>query len=230
MKRLAICIILAVLILLISACSYKEALQPKYILKELPETDLESIGNTIPEWVENIHWDKALYAVTSSDLEVFDKYMSDIFPTLSDPKWTQEQSDSVYLGKGIKLFVLDDSKEINSIVYYPVILNGVIVSGCKAVLCGDEMSVQLSPVLANRLDLIMDLTSQDTPLILGYNNSNTIAIIGDTYFVLEEDHMLRAQADLDLIPDIEINSIVNAMDVFSSERTANVSDWVMSDR
>ena len=56
-----------------------------------------------------------------------------IFPNYCDGDWTQEQSDTVYLGQGIEMFALDDETPINRIIYYPVILNGVIVDRVSGV-------------------------------------------------------------------------------------------------
>ena len=89
----------------------------------------EAIGNQIPQWVSDADWDKAFYVVTSSDIDKFDAFAKEDFPTICDPGWTQEQSDAVYLGQGIEMFELDSGKQLNRFVYYPVIMNGVIVSG-----------------------------------------------------------------------------------------------------
>ena len=65
------------------------------------------------------------------------------------------------------MFALDDAAQNNRIIYYPVILNGVIVGGYQVYeqLENQKISMQASPLLANELNLMMDLTSEETPLI-----------------------------------------------------------------
>ena len=77
------------------------------------------------------------------------------------------ESDAIYLGQGIEMFALDDTAQNNRIIYYPVILNGVIVGGYQVCeqLDNQKISMQASPLLANELNLMMDLTSEETPLI-----------------------------------------------------------------
>ena len=77
--------------------------------------------------------------------------------------------------------------------------------------------MQASPLLANELNLMMDLTSEETPLILGCNNNNTIGIIGDTCYILDIDHMFHEDVSLDKIPAIEFSTCVNAMEVLCTE-------------
>ena len=194
--------------------------------------DKERIGNQIPQWVSNADWNKSLYAVSSSDIEDFDTYAQSKFPSYCDTGWTQEQSDSVYLGQGIELFALDDIAPVNRTIYYPVILNGVIVGGYQVIeqLDCKQFTMQASPFLADELNVIMELTSKDTPLMLGYNNDNMIGIIGDTYYVLDIDHMEHKEVAVDKIPVIEFNTCINVMEVLCAERTANVDDWIMFDR
>ena len=90
--------------------------------------------------------------------------------------------------------------------------------------------MQASPFLADELNVIMELTSKDTPLMLGYNNDNLIGIIGDTYYVLDIDHMDHKEVAVDKIPVIESGTCINVMEVLCAERTANVDDWTMFDR
>ena len=227
-------IILAVLIMLTAVgCSQnREQLHSanSLTLGELTEAeDREEISNQIPEWVSETDWNKPLYAVSSSDIERFDTYAQEEFPNYYDAQWTQEQSDAVYLGQGIEMFALDDATQINRIIYYPVILNGIIVGGYQVCeqLEDQEIHMQASPLLVNELNAIIDLTSEDTPLILGFNNDNTIGIIGDTYYVLDIDHMYHQEVVADKIPTIEFNTCVNAMEVLCAKRTANVDDWVI---
>ena len=198
-------------------------------LGELTEIgDREKIGNQIPEWVSEADWNKSFYVVSSSDIERFDAYAQENFPNYCDGDWTQEQSDAVYLGQGIEMFTLDDETPINRIIYYPVILNGVIVDGYQVCeLENQEITMQGSPYLVNELNVMIDLTSEETPLILGFNNNNTIGIIGDTYYVLDIDHMYHKEVAVNKIPVIEFSACVNAMEVLCAERIANVDDWVI---
>lgn len=193
--------------------------------------DREQIGNQIPGWVMDADWDKPMYAISCPDIKKFDDYARENFPDYCDAGWTQEQSDAVYLGQGIELFVLDDEIPECRNIYYPVILNGVIVGGYEVyeVLEGHELHMQAAPYFVNELNAMMDLTSADTPLILGYNNNNTIGIIGDTYYILDIDHMEHKSVDADKIPVMEINDyiVVNVKEAFCVERTANVDDWHM---
>ncbi len=156
-------------------------------------------------------WNKPLYAASSSDIERFDVYAQENFPNYCDAYWTQEQSDAVYLGQGIEMFALGDETQINRIIYYPVILNGVIVDGYQVCeqLENQELTIQASPHLVNELNAMIDLTSEETPLILGFNNNNTIGIVGDTYYVLDIDHMEHKEVATDKIPAIEFDTCVS---------------------
>lgn len=79
------------------------------MLGELPKAeDREPIGNEIPQWVSDADWNQPLYAISSADIESFDAYAQENFPNYCDVGWTQEQSDAVYLGQGIKMFSLCD--------------------------------------------------------------------------------------------------------------------------
>ncbi len=230
MKRSKILYLCVILLLAagLTACT-KEESTTNYTLQALPETDWEELSNTIPSWVEETQWNKSLYAVSEEGLEEFDGYALENFPSFCDASWTQSQSDAVCLGSGIRMFVLDGSEEVNKIVYYPVILNGIIVGGYQVYESEGEMNMQESPLIVNQLNAIMDLTSEDTPLILGYNNENIIAIIGNDYYVLDEDHLEHQEADPSKIPTIDTTIYVNAMDVICTERTANVDEWTMID-
>lgn len=238
MKRLLAFIFVLTSILTIVGCSGKNmeiTNTPANLLTlgklEVPE-DKERIGNQIPLWVSNADWNKSLYVVSPSNIEDFDTYAQANFPSYCDAGWTQEQSDNVYLGQGIEMLVLDNIERVNRVIYYPVILNGVIVSGYQVYeqLDNHQFHMQASPFLADELNAIMDLTSKDTPLMLGYNNNNLIGIIGDTYYVLDIDHMNRKEVAVDKIPFIEFDTCVNAMEVLCTERTANIDDWTMFDR
>ena len=192
----------------------------------------EQISNQIPQWVMNTEWNTPFYAATSSDITMFDAYAKENFPSFCDAQWTQEQSDAVYLGKGIEMFQLDNQRQINRIVYYPVILNGVIVSGYQVYerLGENEIGSKASPFLVNQLNSIMSLTNENTPLILGFRNDNVIGIVGDTYYVLDVDPMTHKEIELDKIPNISIDVCINVMEVLSNERNANVEDWVVVDQ
>lgn len=231
MKKYFSLLFLLICILVIEGCVGGNS--NSFILGELPEAeDRERIGNEIPQWVSDADWNKPLYVVSSSDREHFDAYAQENFPDYCDAGWTQEQSDAVYLGQGMEMFALDGETQINRMIYYPVILNGVIVGGYQVweQLDGNELSMQASPYLANELNILMDLTSEDTPLILGFHNNNTIGMIRDTCYVLDIDHVEHKEVEVDKIPAIETNTCVNAMDILCSERRADVEDWVVVGR
>lgn len=194
----------------------------------------ERIGNKIPQWVSESDWNYPLYALSSSDIEAFNEYAQKGFPNYCDPEWTQEQSDAVYLGQGIELFQLDNNTQINRIILYPVILNGVIVSEYEVyeLLDSHEIHMQGGPIIVDELNALMALTSENTPLLLGYNNGNLIGIIGNSYYVLDIDHMDKRELVVEEIPPIEIENynIINAMKALCTERTAQIDDWIMFDR
>lgn len=129
------------------------------------------------------------------------------------------------------MFQLDNERQINRTVYYPVILNGVIVSGYQVYeqLGKNEIGSQVSPFLVNQFNDIMALTDENTPLILGFHNDNVIGIVGDTYYVLDIDHMGHKQIETDKIPAITIDVCINAMETFCNERNVTVEEWVMID-
>ena len=191
----------------------------------------EQISNQIPQWVMNTKWNTPFYAATSSDITMFDAYAKENFPSFCDAQWTQEQSDAVYLGKGIEMFQLDNQRQINRIVYYPVILNGAIVSGYQVYerLGENEIGSKASPFLVNQLNSIMSLTNENTPLILGFHNDNVIGIVGDTYYVLDVDPMTHKEIEPDEIQVVSTDVCINVMEVFSNERNTNVEDWVVID-
>lgn len=227
MRKQIAFIMATVCTLLITGCGASKNMSESHSLTlgELKESeDRELIGNQIPQWVSDADWNKPLYAVSSSNIRHFDAYALENFPDYYDDGWTQKQSDAIYLGQGIEMFALDDAAQNNRIIYYPVILNGVIVGGYQVYeqLENQKISMQASPLLANELNLMMDLTSEETPLILGCNNNNTIGIIGDTCYILDIDHMFHEDVSLDKIPAIEFSTYVNAMEVLCTERTANI--------
>ena len=203
-----------------------------YTLEELT-LDVEAIGNKIPQWVSESSWEYPLYALSSSDIEAFNEYAKLGFPTYCEPEWTQEQSDAVYLGQGIELFQLDNNTQINRIVLYPVILNGVIVSGYEVYeqLDSHSMGMQSGP-FTDKINALMTMTSEDTPLLMGYNNGNLIGIIGNSCYVLDIDHMDKREIALKEIPPIESEdcTLINAMEPFCTERVAQIDDWIMFDR
>lgn len=188
--------------------------------------DIERIGNQIPQWVMDAEWHKPMYAMSSPDIAEFDNYAKENFPDFCDWGWTQEQSDSVYLGLGIEIINLDGGPRLFRTVYYPVVLNGVIVSVYQVYedLNSQELHFQAAPYFVNGLNELMSMTGKDTPLILGYNNNNLIGIIGDNYYVLDIDHVDHKQVDVDKIPTIEIDkhTVVDAMEILCAERTTNV--------
>lgn len=224
-------------IIMVPACSSNRQEEIKVYLELLNHGELakvqdrEQIGNQIPSWVMDADWDKPMYAISSPDIQKFDDYAKENFPDYCDAGWTQEQSDAVYLGQGIELFVLDDETPEYRGIYYPVILNGVIVGGYEVyeLLEGHELHMQAAPYFVNELNAMMDLTSADTPLILGYNNNNTIGIIGDTYYILDIDYMEHKSVDVNKIPVMEMNDyiVVNVKEAFCVDRIANVDDWHM---
>ncbi len=206
----------------------KEESATDYTLQTLDEIQWQEISNAIPAWVEETSWDKSLYAVSEAGLDEFDEYALETFPSFCDAQWTQQQSDAVCLGSGIRMFVLDGTSEVNKIVYYPVILNGIIVGGYQVYQSDEEMGMQESPLIVNQLNALMDLTSETNPVILGYNNENIIAIIGNDYYILDEDHLEHQQVDTSKIPAINTTIYVDAMSVICTERTASVDEWTMA--
>lgn len=207
-------------------------------LCELPESGEEKIGNRIPQWVSDAEQALPMHIMTSTDLEEFNDYAKKVFPSFYDDGWTKEQSDQVYLGQGIEMHHLDDSvRELRS-VYYPVILNGVVVSVLDVFedLSTHEMTWQAGPQLANQLNaLIQEMASYntETALLMGYNRNNAIGIIGsfngsDTgtvwknYYILDIDHVEHKEVDTKRIPMKEATKgiVVDAMGPLCTERTA----------
>lgn len=230
MKRL-ITIFLCLTILL-AGCNSSMSANSLAIGELVDNRNQQIISNQIPQWVMNTEWNTPFYVTTSSDITMFDAYAKENFPSFCDAQWTQEQSDAVYLGKGIEMFQLDNQRQINRIVYYPVILNGVIVSGYQVYerLGENEIGSKASPFLVNQLNSIMPLTNENTPLILGFHNDNVIGIVGDTYYVLDVDPMTHKEIEPDNIPAIDTDVCTNVMEVFSNERNANVEDWIVVDQ
>lgn len=232
MQRIAAMALCLVLVLSLVGCNFCEN-SNSFTIEELSENiDREPIGNQIPQWVSEVKRNTSFYAVTSSDIDKFDSYAQENFPSFCDARWSQEQSDAVYLGKGIEMFELDNEKQINRIIYYPVVMNGVIVSGYQVYEQLDihEMGSQAAPFFVNELNNIMELTSENSPLILGFNNDNVIGIVGNTCYVLDSDRMEHKEITLTEIPNISSDIYIDAMEIFCAERTALVEDWVMYDR
>lgn len=239
MDRIA-AIILCVMLALVSAGGGRQNINPNnsdtnviWHLCELQEDqEREPIENAIPQWAMTSEDHIPLYAVTSSDIDRFNEFAKANFPAFCDQAWTQEQSDNVYLGNGIEIFELDDFEPESRVVYYPVIMNGVIVSGYQVFETLDnlEMGSQMSPFLANQLNQLMKLTTENDPLILGVNRDNIIGIIGKDYYILDFDHLYKKTVAEDKIPVLSKDAVINAMDIFCEERTADVDDWVMVDR
>lgn len=246
LNKFGIVVGFAFLVMVLSACSQQEFLEDsgqrlgnansKEIIEEPAESftlgvlsemeDVEQIGNQIPQWVMDADWDKPMYVMCPLDIEKFDNYAKENFPIFSDWGWTQEQSDAVYLGLGIEILNLDDGPQFFRTVYYPVVLNGVIVSVYQVYedLDSRELRFQAAPYFVNELNELMSMTSKDKPLLLGYNNNNLIGIIGDTYYVLDIDHVDHKQVDVDKIPTIEIDryTVVDVMEILCAERTVNL--------
>ena len=208
-------------------------------LYELPESQEEEIGNQIPQWVCDADWALPLNVMTSTDFDIFNDYVRSIFPSYYDDGWTQEQSDKVYLGQGIAMYQLDDAVPKYRVVYYPVILNGVVVSGLQVYedLDSHDLSWQAGPQLVNPLNALiqqMAMFDTETILLLGYNNNNTIGIVGhfigsDTgtvwneYYILDIDHMEHTEVDAKNIPIKEVTGgVVDAMEPLCTERTASL--------
>ena len=185
MKKPITLILAALLVITFSlaGCNNKEDNNiPSLTLCELPESQEEEIGNQIPQWVCDADRALPLNVMTSTDFDIYNDYVRSIFPSYYDYGWTQEQSDKVYLGQGIAMYHLDDAVPENRVVYYPVILNGVVVSGLQVYedLDSHDLGWQAGPHLANPLNALiqqMAMFDTETTLLLGYNN-NTIGIIG----------------------------------------------------
>ena len=110
-------------------------------------------------------------------------------------------------------------------------MNGVIVSGYQVfeTLDNREMGSQMPPFLVNQLNQLMELTTENDTLILGVNRDNVIGIIGKDYYILDYDHLYKKTVAEDKIPVIRKDTVINAMNIFCGERTADVEDWVMVD-
>lgn len=207
-------------------------------LCELPESE-EEIGNQIPQWVSDANQALPMHVMTSTDLEDFNDYAKKVFSSFYDDEWTKEQSDKVYLGQGIEMYRLDGSAGKLRIVNYPIVLNGVIVSVLEIHedLHTHEMSWLAGPQLANQLNtLIQQMASYDTDttLLLGYNNNNTIGIIGSfngtdigtlwkNYYILDIDHVEHKEVDPKLIHIKEATKgiVVDAIKPLCTERKVN---------
>ena len=232
--------ILAVLLILtfsLTGCNHKDDEDDTLLtLCELPESQEKEIGNQIPQWVSDAEWALPLNVMASADLDKFNDYAKKIFPSYYDDGWTQEQSDEVYLGQGIEMHHLDDTVPEYRVVYYPVILNGVVVSGLQIYedLDSHDLSWQGGPQLVNPLNALiqqMAMFDTETTLLLGFNNSNTIGIIGsfvgssvgtvwNNYYILDIDHMEHKEVDVNVIPIKEITGVVtDAMEPLYTERT-----------
>lgn len=244
MKKL-ITLILAVLLFFtfsLAGCNNKyDNNDTSLTLCELPESQEKEIGNQIPQWVSDVDWAFPLNAMTSTDLDKFNDYAKSVFPLYYDDGWTQEQSDKVYLGQGIEMYDLDDTVPENRIVYYPVILNGVVVSGLQVFedLDSHDLGWQAGPHLANPLNALiqqMAMFDTETTLLLGYNNNNTIGIIGsfggssvgtiwNNYYILDIDHMEHKEVDTKVIPIKEVTGgVVDVMEPLCVERTAGLAE------
>jgi hypothetical protein len=200
---------------------------------EIAYTDVsgqERIQEDIPEWVEQTEWSYPLYAYTSSDLQDFDPVMQDGFPYTSASGWSQEQSDAVYLGQGIEIFRLDGSGSDSRLVYYPMVYHGVIIYSAIASQEKEtgEVTVRALPFSINEMNELMQLISEQQPLMLGVNNNNLIAIIGNTCYDIEQEYKLKAPVDLDAIPEIDTANlqIINAMEAYVTDRKFDMSNWV----
>lgn len=242
MKKTIMRIIAAVMMLTVSlsGCGNKEDEGDVLLtLSELPESKEEEIGNVIPQWVSNVKWALPMHVTTSKDLEEFDDYAKSVFPSYYDDEWTKKQNDDVYLGQGMEMYQLDDARQEFKSVYYPVILNGVVVSVLQIYedIDSHEMRWQGGPQLANQLNGLMrqmEAYDSETTLLLGYNNNNAIGIIGsyngsdigtvwNNYYVLDIDHVEQKEVDTKVIPikDVTGGIVVNAMEPLCTERAAD---------
>lgn len=240
-KTIALIIVVSLAFtIFLTGCKKDDSSDDLWTLCELPEIQNEEIGNQIPQWVSESGWELPMYVMTSAEHEAFDDYAKTIFPSYYDDGWTKEQRDSVYLGQGIEMYQLDKAAQELRIFYYPVILNGVVVSGLIVYedLNSHEMGWQGDPQLMNPLNALIQQMAQfntETTLLLGYNNNNAIAIIGkyngsDTgtvwndYYILDIDHVENKEVDTKAIPikDVTGGIVVDAMEPLCTERTA---DW-----
>lgn len=174
----------------------------EYQYRELPMMEEEPIGNQIPDWVTREERDDSFYILGKSGMEEFDEYAAEVFPTYCDAQWSQEQSDAVYLGRGMYCFALDEQPIENIFVYYPVILQGTIVT--TLLIYQDvetqEFGSQMGPNFMNELNSLAQLTTKDVPAAIGFNNGNLIALAGTDYYVLSEEKMFRKEAEASEIP------------------------------
>lgn len=193
----------------------------------------EEIGNVISEWVTESERDITPFYVVTGSGEQFDQFAIEEFPDICDAYWTQEQSDAVYLGHAMELFSLDGQENGNKTAFYPVILNGTIVSVLVVYLDANTMILgwQMDPNKASRLNVLKAYTSPDAPVRIGYNRNNLIAVTGGDYDLLQSDFMLNEEVDVSLIPPVNMDnySVVDVMESLCSTRTADVSDWTITD-
>ena len=239
MKKLAFYVLALLLLSALAACgsaqNAADVIEPvspapsKYRLAEIAaDPEHEPISNTIPDWVGTAKDERPLYVLNTLDISDFDRFALEDFPTSSDPEWTQEQSDRVYLGQGIPMYWMGGTEPEAQQVCYPILLDGTIVSCLKVHrFSSGELGAQLAPYFVNEWNALRGLTSAETPMILGVNNANVIAVIGTEYYVLDIDHVYFQQPDPTRIPEFPIgtDSAINAAEPLCTERRANVSDW-----
>ena len=241
MKNKSIQTFVAILVLLfgLAGCGNNKNNDSLLTLCELPKSHEQEIENQIPQWVSDADSLLPMYVMTSTDLEDFDNYAKDIFPTFHDDGWTKEQSDSVYLGQGMEIYHLDGSDREFRIVYYPIILNGVIVSVLDVYEDSNhKMNWQAGPQVVNQFNALIQQTAlynAETALLLGYNNNNLIGIIGsdngsdtgivwNNCYILDIDHVDHKEVDTKIIPIKEVSkgTIINVMEPLCVERAVSL--------
>ena len=229
-KRLVFLIPVLIAVLLFG-CAEEQVIKGSYheAFIEMDEQK-EEIGNVIPDWVVETVNSEPLYVITEN-LKDFDDYAVSEFPDICDAYWTQEQSDAAYLGQGIRNFQLDDKQLDIVSVDYPVILNGHVVSILTVyrIEGSDELHWQLGPNIANEWNSFIGKTDEASPILFGFNNNNGIVLQGGSYYVLAEDYVERKPVDTSTIPVINKAdySVVNVLEPLCTERTADVSEWVI---
>ena len=218
-SKKSVLIIISILLIIATfslvGCSTNKS---KYSLKELPKLEKEEIANKIPAWVDSNKDQSPLWSITLPDeqREGFDAEAISFYKGLRDPDWTEEQSDAIYLGKGMYCTTLNKNTTPFETMKYPCILNGVIVSWLSVSKDVDGSYIpQLGPIHVNEVDLLKSKTSKEQPLRMGYINGHTVIIIENNVYDIFQAPMSDKKIDLNAISDLDENlHIVNIMEEF----------------
>ena len=229
MKKIIILIIIVLLsVSVFTGCGNSN--KTNWVLAEISlPSNREAITNQIPEWVMASNNNSTpLYAVTNVNIDDVVDYAKTNFPEISDANWTQEQSDNLSLGFGIRVFRLDNQNyDLVELYYFPILLNGTIVSMLMVIRDDNDLRIQVNPNFVNQLNYLASKTSNEIPLYLGVNHYNLIAVVGDEVFVLVPDYDTHAEIKVSEINIEKLTGTVvtSTKEIITSERTANVDDW-----